>query len=313
MLISSPLNAAEHVRSQEQALDLQSEEFERTLILAARVKDYTKIEKLLYMSMGIDSSQKLTIPLLHLVVLTGKKEVIRILLEQGADINEQTAESKGTLLHVALLVGQSALVKMLLTMKANVNARNRQHETPLHNAAASGELEMVKILLEAGADRYAADYINNLALHNAAREGKAEVMELLIDDKSIHAVTLEDRYTPLHLACQSGCLPAVQLLLRAGADVNALGRNRCAPIDMPLRSLPKKKDIIALLLCYGAYFTPSHLKKLDNFLFYAFEGHVESVEATMAAQAPENIMFAILLAAREGDAKLLAYLLQPDQ
>jgi len=57
-----------------------------------------------------------------------------------------------TALHICASEGRAKLVKVLVENKADVNVQNRQGNTPLHIAAANNHLKVAKILVENKAD-----------------------------------------------------------------------------------------------------------------------------------------------------------------
>jgi len=61
----------------------------------------------------------------------GHIHVVKYLLINGADINQQNGPSRRTALHEASLRGRYDVVKLLLEMGADVNARNTHNRTPL--------------------------------------------------------------------------------------------------------------------------------------------------------------------------------------
>jgi ankyrin repeat protein len=88
------------------------------------------------------------------------REVIRFLLDSGADINRQffrNRVSQGwTPLHAATEAKNYDNVEYLVRMGANINARSEhthhRRQTPLHIATTQKDLKMVKLLLKLGAD-----------------------------------------------------------------------------------------------------------------------------------------------------------------
>ena len=95
-------------------------------------------------------------------------------------------------------------------------------DSPVADAAAHGDVETVRSLVKQGADVNAAQGDGMSALHWAAEEGGVELAEVLIQAGArVDALTRLGSYTPLHLASQRGHAAVVKVLLAAGADANA--------------------------------------------------------------------------------------------
>merc|ERR1712001_782468 len=63
----------------------------------------------------------------------GHLEIVKLLLEQGIDINSKGGHGY-TMLHFAVEDFNFEIVKFLLDNGANVNAKTGKHNTPLHSA-----------------------------------------------------------------------------------------------------------------------------------------------------------------------------------
>ena len=86
----------------------------------------------------------------------GHIEIVKLLLENGADVNSRTKDGD-TALIVASKAGHTNVVKLLLERGADVNAKNRNGRMALMGATNQGHLNVVKLLLERGADVNAKD------------------------------------------------------------------------------------------------------------------------------------------------------------
>jgi ankyrin repeat protein len=109
----------------------------------------------------------------------GHWKVVDFLIAQGADVNSSVRETGETPLHSALCKAGRPyflhVIKVLVENGADVNARTipgvetgafmrdvrTTGETPLHRAAAYGDEEMIGYLLEHGADKTARDAHGN--------------------------------------------------------------------------------------------------------------------------------------------------------
>ncbi|EXM13556.1 hypothetical protein V3481_007004 [Fusarium oxysporum f. sp. vasinfectum] len=81
----------------------------------------------------------------------GHEHIVKLLLDNGADVNAQGGDLYGTELQTAALEGHEHIVKLLLDNGANVNAQVEEHGTALQGAFAGGHEHIVKLLLDNGA------------------------------------------------------------------------------------------------------------------------------------------------------------------
>ena len=121
----------------------------------------------------------------------------------------------------AAALGYLEVVRMLLEAGADMNAENQDRSTALMFAAHNGHLEVVQVLLEAGADKNAAKQDGATALMFAAHNGHLEVVQVLLEAGADKNAAKQDGATALMLAAEDGHLEVVQVLLEAGADKNA--------------------------------------------------------------------------------------------
>lgn len=78
-------------------------------------------------------------------------QIVRLLLERGADINSQDEWGRGALM-IASDAGYLETVKLLLDWEANVHLKDMRGYTALMRAAWKGHLDIVTALIERGAD-----------------------------------------------------------------------------------------------------------------------------------------------------------------
>ncbi|XP_077018053.1 NF-kappa-B inhibitor epsilon [Tamandua tetradactyla] len=89
---------------------------------------------------------------LHIATLQRNRQLMELLLQNGADIDAQEGTSGKTALHLAVETQERALVQFLLQAGARVDARMLNGCTPLHLAAGRGLRSISSTLCEAGAD-----------------------------------------------------------------------------------------------------------------------------------------------------------------
>ena len=86
---------------------------------------------------------------LHIGAWKGYVDVVKVLIQEGADVNA-VDEDKMTTLHVVAQYGHIDIVKLLIQNGADVNAVSKDGRTALHEAAWSGHVDVAKVLLENG-------------------------------------------------------------------------------------------------------------------------------------------------------------------
>jgi ankyrin repeat protein len=92
--------------------------------------------------------------------MNGNIEIVKILLEKGAKVNQQDAEGQTALIH-ASKNGFPDVVELLLSQGAKMEIKDQFGRTALTVATIHNQIEVVQILLEAGANVFTKD-TNNL-------------------------------------------------------------------------------------------------------------------------------------------------------
>jgi uncharacterized protein len=110
----------------------------------------------------------------------GQPEIVKALLDAGADVNVPSRESmKVTPLASAAAAKQTEIARLLIERGANVNARAASGHIPLHEAAGNGNVELVKLLIESGAEVNARTDDGKTPLDFAREYKRPEVIALL--------------------------------------------------------------------------------------------------------------------------------------
>ena len=91
-------------------------------------------------------------------VAAGDTDRVRMAIESSEiAVDASNPDSGASLLTVAVFIGHTDMVEMLLNAGADVNQRNRDQGTALHSAAFVGRAKEVAVLLRAGADADSLD------------------------------------------------------------------------------------------------------------------------------------------------------------
>ena len=125
-------------------------------------------------------------------------------------------------------------------------------DAPVADAAARGDLEAVRRLLRDGADVNAPQGDGMTPLHWAAERDDAELADILLyAGARVDAGTRIGHYTPLHLAARRAGATVVELLLDAGGDPNASTTNSGAT-PLHLAAATGDPEVVGVLAKAGA-------------------------------------------------------------
>jgi ankyrin repeat protein len=249
-------------------------------------------------------------PSLHAACRFGLPNIVKMLLDQGADIH-QVSERYGTALHVAsrngypeiieillskgldvnvvdnagwtpLFLASTKVMQLLVDKGANVNAVNRGKSTSLHYECSNGRAEGVKILLDNGAD---ANFISRkeTPLFVACKNQTVAVVKVLLEHKNGANPNIN---TPLYLACWQGNVEIIKLLIKWKADVNCITEYG----DAPIHAMCHDAVITEILLSNGADVNLIHAKNGKTALCYACEkGKTEVIKILLKNKANPQI------------------------
>ena len=141
----------------------------------------------------------------------GRVELVKIMLDAGADVNLATLEQITPLI-AAAYAGNPQIVEMLLAKRPRLEEQDRMHKSALVYAAGMGHRQVVAQLLAAGATIDAA-YVDGLTpLMWAAGQGHPQTVKLLLDSGANPTLKDERGLTALDIARQNQQQAVVDLL-----------------------------------------------------------------------------------------------------
>ncbi|EQC31897.1 TKL protein kinase [Saprolegnia diclina VS20] len=222
---------------------------------------------------------------LVLAVSRGHTRVVDLLLARGANTNLDTADGT-SVLHVVVAQKRHALLETLVAAGANVNARNGRGDTPLHAATRLDDVALVEQLLASGADPNLLNDEKALPLHDAAGNGRdiQIVTALLARMRNVDQPYGNDGdnfagATALYMAAMHDHAAVVDLLLNAGANVNA-----DAVGESPLFTASSRghADVVRKLLASSPNVNAVY-ESVSALYVAVHEGHADVVAALLAA------------------------------
>jgi len=192
------------------------------LFQAVRRDDQNRVASLLRMGAPADYAEQGATPL-STALDAGNYALATVLINGGASADPKVL---GKALFRAAGSGGVDQVKLLLRLGANVNYVNGG-KTPLTVALEQRDLSMAVELIQAGGDEPSGQY--GKKLFDAALEGDMPWVNVLSRIDKYRDYQNFERETPLHAAASRGHSEAVVVLLRAGADPNALTIKNWSP------------------------------------------------------------------------------------
>ena len=149
-------------------------------------------------------------------------DIVRLLLERGARIDQKSHSPSGrTPLHCAVIGDRAAVVERLLQHNASAKVRDLWDMTALHY---TNDVAIARMILDF--DRHVTeivDCVGNTALLLAATKGNLHLVELLCEyGAALDAVNISDGNTALSSAASKDNLDVVKLLYEYGAAVNVV-------------------------------------------------------------------------------------------
>lgn len=217
----------------------------------------------------------------------------------------------------AAAAGQTEIVKWLLERGADINGgrdpKVYRGLSPLSAGVRRGDCALVELLLDRGADPNAP---NEDALQVAIGAGRVEIVKLLLDRKAAVNQPTRDgndpfgaaKHSPLHMAAGRGYAEIAALLIQHGADIEIQDDKKRTPLDVatvhePDSSFsysygraqkdlpPSRRDLVTIRLldAYQKQDKKPLQKTLDNALCWAAgQGEVDVVKRLLDAGANAN-------------------------
>jgi ankyrin repeat protein len=237
------------------ALRLGRTEILKLLLKASQAKDTDRnyssslgderyvIEMLMAASGDVNTKTENGTTPLMIAARGGRVDLVRFLLENGAQIDARNVPKETALIAAANRLGdrdgnfpvieplhtdKDKVVEVLVAAGADINASDVNGDTPLILASRYGRIEVVRFLIGSGAELNLRNRSGETALLTAVgrlgyyvtnETDNGKIIELLIDAGADVNARDQGGNTPLIIAANAGIVSHVRLLLERGADV----------------------------------------------------------------------------------------------
>lgn len=185
---------------------------------------------------------------LHFAVRLGNLGIVMDLvkaLKEEESINAQD-EDEQTVLHIAATFGHSEIVRFLLDKGADMAVGDRNNRRPIELAAGAGSLNVFTVLHSSSPT---SDSTNEALLVHAAAKGELLIVRYLLKAKTATDVRVHDE-TPLVTAASKGYTEVVRILLEEEADPDFANSGGHTPLERAIEE--GHTDAALALLCKGA-------------------------------------------------------------
>lgn len=192
---------------------------------------------------------KLAVEMIRISYRRNRIEMMQAALEAGASPNIRNEEGF-TLLHVAVLNGDAEMVKLLLKYGANQNKLNKSTmRMPIDDAVRMKNPEIVQILIAYGADMAHYDENGNTFIHAVIHTGQNELLKAILSWGVSTQIRNNENKTLLHTAIETQNVEACRILLDNYALTDVADNNGNTPGKLAMNS--QNPDITMILFSRG--------------------------------------------------------------
>jgi len=247
-----------------------------------------QVEKLLRMKESLTEKDRGGRTPLHVAVSCRTPELIKLLLEHGADVSSVDTLLGLSPVEYAIRMDDWEMLSLLMEKRPGIREQvlngakcgcTDSVACALRTAAQYGHTDLLKYLISKGSFvNVALPWDNSSLLHVAARSQQTETLKLLLLLGANIDRQDESGKTPLHVSVETGNLEVIKCLLKHGADVNAMNSAYQTPLQI---AASQGKQVVRELLNYGASVDSVNNNGWTPLNTVANKGHVEVVQELM--------------------------------
>ncbi|KAK6998063.1 ankyrin repeat domain-containing protein 50, partial [Biomphalaria glabrata] len=223
---------------------------------------------------------------LFTAVMSGNKELVKLLLDAGADVNAVNIFLQSPLFSSVLEKNLDMTKLLVQTYKAKVNLKDYRGDTPLILAASTKNKPMVDFLLKRHASRHLTNTQGISAMMEAASSGCRDIVGALHCEGYNLELSDSQGWTPLMFASFSGDHSTVEFLLDVGAKIDA-SSNLCAT-SLIIACGQSQEKAVSVLLDRGASVNAKDLNCQTGLIYAARNGHKAILELLLRSGVDVN-------------------------
>lgn len=169
------------------------------LFSAASLGDLSEVKTLLQSGVPVNSKDARGQTALYYAIQSKNVELVRYLVQQGADINAKSSTDAPLTLAMDRALGDPQVALELINDGADVNIKDANGDTPLVKATADSSDEVFQALLAKHANPNAKGVNGITPLHQAAMNAMPDRVKLLLQHGANPMIADDQGVTPLDL------------------------------------------------------------------------------------------------------------------
>jgi ankyrin repeat protein len=150
------------------------------LMNAVNRSDAAAVNKLIAQGVNVSEADSKGDSPLIMAAYQGDTEIVRLLLEAGADVGALDPGMKATALHAASYAGHAAPARLLIQYGIDIDKQGPYNGyTALHDAIWQNHVEVAQVLIEAGADLGIRSNSGQTPLDFARSKGAKQIIAMI--------------------------------------------------------------------------------------------------------------------------------------
>ncbi|NPD84761.1 hypothetical protein HNS38_08335 [Lentimicrobium sp. L6] len=251
--------------------------------------DYETVEKILAENVTwVDSTISGTATLLIIASYYGHDSIVRLLLDNNADINFRVSSNGYNSLQYALFTNKLSTIQLLIDKGIDVNNSDNNQQTALHLALNRRSYKVYDALMAANCDMNAQYSNGNTALHYSIENNLDSISKCLIDAGADLKLLNNNKESALFIAIENNNRDLVDLLQQKGSKLPQDKQKKNELLQFAVKN--KFQAIAAELLENGAELSGIDSKGRNLLHLAAIGGNLEWVNKLLDKEFDVNVV-----------------------
>ncbi len=150
------------------------------LMRAVQNNDVAEVKRLIGQGVNVNELDANQDAPLVMAAYEGHTDIVKLLLEAGADVKAVDPSMKATALHAAAYAGRTEAARLLIQHHIDINKQGPKNGyTALHDAIWQNNIETARVLIEAGANLNLKAHSGETPLDFAKSRNRKEIVVMI--------------------------------------------------------------------------------------------------------------------------------------